>query len=156
MVPTKFAAEDFNFETPETDLLTTADGQAEGAYRLYEYPGKFADTDGGESVTTRRIESVEWPRKRVRGQGFCRGFIAGFKFTLAEHGRDDANADYVIRSMSILADQERYTNTFEAFPADVVFRPPRTTRKPKIFGIQTAIVVGEERRGDLAGRVRPG
>ncbi len=157
LVPTKFAAEDFNFETPETDLLTSADGQTEGAYRLYEYPGKFADTDGGEAVTTRRIESVEWPRKRVRGQGFCRGFIAGFKFTLAEHGREDANADYVIRSMSILADEEQYTNTFEAFPADVVFRPPRTTRKPKIFGIQTAIVVGksgEEIWPDEYGRVK--
>ena len=31
LTPNKFAAEDFNFETPETDLLTSVDGETSGS-----------------------------------------------------------------------------------------------------------------------------
>ncbi|NDC54340.1 MAG: type VI secretion system tip protein VgrG, partial [Planctomycetia bacterium] len=34
------------------------------------------------------------------------------------------------------------TCAFEAIPADVDFRPPRTARIPRIDGVQTAVVVG--------------
>jgi len=50
-----------------------------------------------------------------------------------------------------------YRNTFDVMPADVVFRPPRVTRRPHIHGVQTAIVVGpagEEIYVDEQGRVK--
>ncbi len=36
----------------------------------------------------------------------------------------------------------QYHNRFDAMPAKVVFRPPRKTPKPKVFGLQTAVVTG--------------
>jgi len=153
----KYAAEDFNFETPDTDLLTSVDGKEGGSLRIYEYPGGFTTTDGGGTIANKRMEALELPQKTFRGEGFCRAFIAGFTFDLEGHDREDMNTAYVLRSLSIVCTQERYTNTFEAFPADVQFRPPLTTKKPRIFGTETAIVVGksgEEIWTDKYGRVK--
>ena len=102
LIPNKYGAEDFNFETPDTDLLTSVDGKLEGNLRIYEYPGGFSTADDGETIANRRIESYELPQKLMKGQGFCRGFIAGYKFNLRNHERADMNSTYVLRSLSHL------------------------------------------------------
>src|SRR2546423_5664632 len=156
VVTGKFAHDDFNFETPSTDLLTSVDG-TDGKMRVYEYPGGFVKKDSGESRANLRMESHEHPRKVLHGEGHVRAFAAGYKFDLKEHYRDDANTSYVLRHVSHAATQERYTNSFEAFPADAPFRPPRATPRPFIAGVQTAIVTGksgEEIWTDKYGRVK--
>lgn len=157
LIPNKFGAEDYNFETPDTDLITSVDGSLEGNLRIYEYPGGFTTAAAGETIANRRIESYELPQKLLKGQGFCRTFMAGCKFDLQNHEREEMNGSYVLRSLSIWATQDRYTNTFDAFPADISFRPFPITPKPKIFGAQTAVVVGksgEEIWTDQYGRVK--
>ncbi len=157
MIPTKYAVDDYNFETPESDLLTSVDGKEKGNFRVYEYPGKFANSGEGETISDKRIEMCELPQKLLKGQGFCRAFIAGYKFELQEHERGDVNDTYVLGRVSIRADQDGYENEFEAFPAKVPFRPPRTATKPRIPGTQTAVVVGkkgEEIWPDEYGRVK--
>ena len=157
MIPNKYATEDFNFETPHSDLLTTVDGKEKGKFRIYEYPGNYGVTGDGEKISDKRIEMYELPQKILKGEGFCRAFIAGYKFDLEEHERQDMNISYVLKQLSVNADQDEYRNTFEAFPADVPFRPARTAAKPKIVGTQTAIVVGksgEEIWTDQYGRVK--
>ncbi|MBK6534641.1 MAG: hypothetical protein IPF99_35360 [Deltaproteobacteria bacterium] len=44
-------------------------------------------------------------------------------------------------------EQERYRNEFQCIPVDVPYRPERKTRKPRVFGMQTATVVGPEGGG---------
>lgn len=157
LIPNKYGVEDYNFETPDTDLLTGVDGKLEGNLRIYEYPGGFTSTDSGETIANKRIESFELPQKLMKGQGFCRGFIAGYKFDLQNHEREDMNRSYVLRSLSVWANQDRYTNTFQTFPAGTPFRPLQVTPKPRIFGTQTALVVGksgEEIWTDQYGRVK--
>jgi len=151
-----FAHDDFNFETPSTDLKVEAAGES-GGMRVYEYPGGFVKKDAGETRANVRLESHEHPKKVLRGEGHVRAFAAGYKFDLKDHYRDDANTTYVLRSVSHAATQERYTNSFEAFPADSPFRPPRTTPRPFIAGVQTAIVTGksgEEIWTDKYGRIK--
>jgi type VI secretion system secreted protein VgrG len=156
VVTGKFAHDDFNFETPSTDLKVEVTGTG-GAMRIYEYPGGFLKTDAGETRANRRIEAHEHPSKTLRGEGHVRAFAAGYKFDLKEHYRADANATYVLRRVSHAATQEEYTNSFEAFPVAVPFRPPRATPRPVIAGLQTAIVTGksgEEIWTDKYGRVK--
>lgn len=156
VVTGKFSHDDFNFETPSTDLKVEVAG-AGGELRVYEYPGGFLKTDAGESRANRRIEEAEQPRKILRGEGQARAFAAGHKFDLKDHYRADANAPYVLRRVSHAATQERYSNSFEAFPADSPFRPPRAARRPVIAGLQTAVVTGkagEEIWTDKYGRVK--
>jgi len=157
LIPHQYDVEDFNFETPDTDLKVSVDGKEAGDLKIYEYPGGFTSLSQAEAIADRRIESVELPQKQLRGESFCRAFTAGHRFTLEGHERADMNADYVIRSLSLWVDQERYRNAFEAFPADTAFRPPRITPRPKILGTQTAVVVGksgEEIWTDPYGRIK--
>ncbi len=156
VVTGKFAHDDYNFETPSTDLKVEVEGTS-GKMRVYEYPGGFLKSDAGEARANRRIESLEQPHKTLRGESYVRAFAAGFKFDLKEHYREDANSTYVLRSVSHAATQERYTNTFEAFPFEVPFRPPRTTPRPVVHGVQTAVVTGkkgEEIWTDKYGRIK--
>ena len=152
----KVALDDYSFETPSTDLVVTVEGSG-GTLRVYDYPGGFAQTSDGERIAKLRIEAAEVPAKTLRGDSFCRAFTAGCKFTLEGHEREDANAAYVLRSVSHSGSQESYSNSFEAFPADTPFRPARVTPKPSIPGAQTAVVVGksgEEIWTDSYGRVK--
>jgi type VI secretion system secreted protein VgrG len=153
----KYALDDFNFETPDTDLIVSLDGKSGRKMRIYEYPGGFDKKDAGEKKAKLRIEGCEVPEKLLKGDSHCRGFVTGYKFDLKEHERGDVNTTYVLQRVSHSATIDTYANSFEAFPVDVPFRPPRTTRKPVIPGAQTAIVVGksgEEIWTDKYGRIK--
>jgi type VI secretion system secreted protein VgrG len=151
-----YAHDDFNFETPNTDLKVESKSDTP-KFRVYEYPGGFLKKDAGEKQADRRLDALEQPQKIIRGDGFVHAFSAGHKFELKDHYRADVNKTYVLQSVSHAATQESYTNSFTAFPADLSFRPARITPKPTISGTQTAIVVGkagEEIWTDKYGRVK--
>jgi len=158
VVTNKCALDDFNFETPNTDLIVEeADPAKDGKLRVYEYPGCFLKKDGGEGRSKIRLDALEHPKKLIRGEGFVRAFVAGHKFKLKDHYRSDVNQEYVLRSVVHAVTQESYTNSFEAFPTSLPFRPPRLTPKPLISGTQTAKVVGksgEEIWTDKYGRIK--
>ena len=157
LVPNKYASRDYNFETPNTRVMSSVDAKETGKFRVYTYPGGYGNSGDGDIISDKRIESYELPSKLLRGQGFCRTFTAGYKFTLTGHKRADFNVHYVLSSLFIHATPERYFNSFEAFPADVPYRPLRITPKPRIYSSQTAVVVGkagEEIWTDKYGRVK--
>lgn len=160
VIPGKYAVDDFGFETPSTDLLGSTDSTKAtngSTRRIYEYPGGFVKKDAAEARAKLRMEEKEVPQKTLRGTSFVRAWYPGAKSTLAKHYRDDVNAAYAIARVSHNATPDSYSNSFEAFPADLTYRPARTTRKPVIPGTQTAIVVGksgEEIWTDQYGRVK--
>lgn len=152
----KVALEDYGFETPDTDLLVSVEGTGSDMAR-YDYPGGFTDSGEGERLARTRIEAAEAHAVLLRGEGTVRGMTAGHRFTLAGHARDEVNAEWVVLALSVSASQETYSNSFEAIPADVPFRPARTARKPVIGGTQTALVVGkagEKMWVDAHGRIK--
>ncbi len=153
----QFAAEDYNFETPKVDLFTTTSAGSGNSYKVYEYPGIYAEASEGEAIIKKRLEENELPATVIKGESYCRAFVAGYKFELTGHDRSDINKEYVLKKILINADQEKYINTFHAFPSDVQYRPPRISRRPKIYGTQTALVVGksgEEIWTDEYGRIK--
>jgi type VI secretion system secreted protein VgrG len=142
LTPGQYAHDDFNFETPDTDLLATASGQ-DASRAIYDYPGFYAKQSDGESISGRRLSALEIPGKLLSGSSRCRAFYAGLKFTLANHYRADLNAAYVIESLHVRGTLTEYSNSFTAFPASAAFRPPLQTPRPFISGSQTAIVTGK-------------
>jgi len=160
VIPGVSALDDFNFETPSTNLMATTDSTTAlngSKRRVYEYPGGFLKKNAGEDRSGLRIEEHEQPAKVLVGRSYCRAFVCGGKFNLEKHYRDDVNASYVLSRVSHSGTWEGYSNSFEAFPSDVPFRPARTSRKPTIPGTQTALVVGkkgEEIWCDKYGRVK--
>ncbi|MDP9169690.1 MAG: type VI secretion system tip protein VgrG [Acidobacteriota bacterium] len=155
VTPGQYKADDYSFLTPSTDMLSTASG-ADTSRSVYDYPGLYGTQSDGDALTSRRLAVLEIDGGRITGTSLCRSFLAGAKFTLSGHYRDDANTSYVIRRLSVQATEMSYSNTFEAFAAAATFRPPLVTPAPFIAGTQTAMVVGkagEEIWTDQYGRI---
>ena len=155
------------------------------AFEIFEYPGNYAKrfdgiassggeqaselnkmfTDNGRTVGI-RMKQVATPSLLFSGGGNGRRFTAGHKFTLAEHY--DANGTYVLTSVTHSGVEgdfragadvnvEHYENSFTAIPVSLPFAPARRTARPRVFGCQTAKVVGppgEEIFTDKYGRVK--
>ena len=156
VIPKEFWMDDYNFETPATDLHAKSAGSA-GKHGLAEYPGGFTVKADGETKAGLRLDAYEAEENQLAGESHCRGFSAGAKFTLENHPRDDANAEHVLVEVVHDAAHDGYRNTFVALPATVVARPRTRTPRPRIPGSQTAVVKGksgEEIWTDSYGRIK--
>lgn len=154
VVSGKVDARDFNFETPSQTLQVS---MGDGARGPYVYPGRYDDTDGGQTVARRRLEALEAEAAIVEGASPLRLMIAGATFALSGHPETDLNGDYLIRAVSHRAARGDYANRFEAQAKDTPFRPLPTTPRPRMAGPQTAKVVGkagEEIWTDAHGRIK--
>jgi type VI secretion system secreted protein VgrG len=169
----KYAFTDYNFETPSTKLNAEVTSQINQGgnqrFEVFDYPGEYEKRDEGDAWVKLRIEEEEAAHAPVFGESDCRTFVSGYKFELFGHERRDQNGPYVLTSVTHHGEEggfysgagseteSTYSNTFTAVTASVPYRPPRTTPKRLVNGVQTAVVVGpsgEEIYCDKYGRVK--
>jgi type VI secretion system secreted protein VgrG len=156
---------DYDAEQPLLQLESSIAGNE--PEEAYHYPGKYTTLDEGERSARIQLEAEEALRRVVRGSGTCRTFQTGYRFELKEHYRKDANQPYLLlelrhsgRAGDYLSWDSApfdYHNDFVAIPYSVPYRPLQTTPKPRIWGNQTALVVGkagEEIWTDKHGRIK--
>ncbi len=172
--PGKWAHKDFNFQIPLNDMLATANSKVRlpnnSAIEVYEYPGGFEVRDDGGSLAKVRMEAEEAHFDIVQGQSYCRSFSPGLTFKMkGHHSETESNREYVITAVRHGMDAtgefvtggtsviEGYENEFTCVPSSVAYRPLRKTNLPRVYGTQTAMVVGpkgEEIYTDEFGRVK--
>ncbi len=146
---------DFNYRSPGAAMYPNASVTSPAAFGTqYEYGDHFKDGDEGKALATVRAEEIASNKRRFRGVSDARGFRAGAVFTLRDHYRGDINIDHLLIEVTHQGSQgfatadlddhptASYQNDFVTMPADVVFRPPRTTPKPVIPGSITAKIDG--------------
>jgi type VI secretion system secreted protein VgrG len=146
---------DYDFVNPSLGLRRSVDGGGkEQKGEVYDYPAGATDPDGVERYIRLRLEAVESMLHVVRGESNCRGFQSGAKFDLEDHYRPDANQAYHLLRVRHRArigslagggggePTFSYSNEFEAIPSHITYRPPAVTPKPRVYGTQTAVVVG--------------
>ncbi len=171
----KYVLNDYNYEMPNTDLKTNVSSRqmlGPGKREVYDYPGLYPNKSRGDHLTTVRMEEEEAQITSIRGASDCRAFTTGYRFTLQDFYRQDMNNKaYVLTRLnhegyegaSYPGLQTRlpriivYANSFECIPYDVPYRPLRRAEKPRVFGTQTAVVVGpsgEEIDTDDLGRIK--
>lgn len=149
-----FQTDDYNFITPSNELKAKA---GNGSWQIYEYPGRYTAKNDGDALAKLRMEEIEALVKELKGTSPVRHMTAGATFTMTQHPSDAFNGKYALYSVQHNARRREYSNLFTAFPADVPFRPPRRTARPRIVGVQTALVVGssgQEIWTDQYGRVK--
>ncbi|NEX64801.1 type VI secretion system Vgr family protein [Noviherbaspirillum galbum] len=152
----KAIASDYDFEKPSTSLEGSHSAST-GSGAAYEFAAGHLAVAAGTAIAKARVEASQAGAEILRGDSFCYPFTAGTKFTLKDHFVDSLNAAYVLRRIHHTAHDELYTNSFEAFPAAVPFRPPMQTPRPRAVGCETALVVGpsgEEIWTDKHGRIK--
>ena len=164
----KYAITDYNMEDPGMDLMadtkSNIDVGGNDRFEIYDYPGEYTALDAGQSRVKLRMEAAESASFSINGASSRGDFMAGAKFELQGHYREDFDKTYLLTSVVHQASQSygrearvgTYRNSFTCIPHDVPFRPLQRTPKPLISGAQTATVVGakgEEIDVDEYGRV---
>ena len=152
----KFTQTDYDFKKPALDLMTLTEspiGHAQDKGEVYHYPGRYLELAPGDAIAARRLHELQADRHRIAARGTARHLRPGNTFALELFPRESENREYfVIRADYTMWDEELragqgqegsgYEVRLDLAPKDVTFRPPRRTRKPRMQGPQTAVVVG--------------
>src|SRR5262249_47386215 len=133
-----------------------------GADRQAELTKIFEDNKRTAAI---RMEQETLPAVLLKGASDCRHFVSGYKFTLKGHF--NADGPYMLTTVRHSARNAPYRssetgsfgyeNWFGCVPLALPFRPARTTPRPRVDGVQTAVVVGpadSEIYTDKYGRVK--
>uniref|UniRef100_UPI0012EC0337 type VI secretion system Vgr family protein n=1 Tax=Maridesulfovibrio zosterae TaxID=82171 RepID=UPI0012EC0337 len=151
----KYGTGDYNFETPDTDLTSTAAG--ENSRMIYEYPAGYTVKSTGETIAGRRLDGLEANEKVLSASSPASGLCAGGIFTVTKHDRRDINAKWAVTALSISASTEYCRYGVTAIPAETKYRPVSSFPKPRVPGPLTAVVTGkagEEIWTDKYGRIK--
>jgi type VI secretion system secreted protein VgrG len=118
------------------------------------------DQKEGGAVAKRRLEAKRATAKICSFETNAIDLAPGVVMSIIDHPRSelaDGNALLIIESTHGGTSDGPWTHRCETRRADVAFRPPLATPKPKISGVESATVVGgagEEIHTDEFGRVR--
>lgn len=187
LLSSKWTTRDYHFEMPRATLEVEEPAlhAVDASHHLatYDFPGEYAQKFNetsqrlgdvrpeGEKLIKLRMEAEEMNYKVISGASDVRALTSGYRINVSSPIHREITGAHLITAIQHKAFQSPgyvsdhnltafYDNTFTAIPADVVFRPPRTTPKPAIQGPHTAFVVDEHETPqeeiwpDKFGRVR--
>jgi type VI secretion system secreted protein VgrG len=179
--PGRFSMQDYNFESPQTNLQTSQDilptamvGKinhklkvaGNDQYEFYDYPGRYDSKGTGKDLTKHAMEQIEMSQFSIQGESNVFHLTPGYRFTLANH--PNADGAYILTAVTHSASEggfhsaadvgnNQYANSFRSIPYSLQFRSAQIAVKPHVRGCQTAVVVGpsgEEIYTDKYGRVK--
>ena len=182
MISGKYTHWDYDFRTfkaHEVSPRISASPYGNNVYEVFNYPageeGYVKDSDKqltDPDHATGFIDAVgganDAASEVYRGSSSARSLCAGYTFEVTDHPRDSWNRKYLLTEVQHRVEQapsyrtganvsgRNYSNRFRAISSDLVYRPPVLTPRPRIFGPQTALVVGapgEEIHVDKYGRI---
>jgi type VI secretion system secreted protein VgrG len=135
---------------------------------LTDYAGRaYGANDAAQGARVRQ-EAHAVDARTVEGVSRKMGLTAGGIVQIVGHSVAGMDGEYLVtrvvhenrapeRFRGSTATAESYHNRFQGIPVEVPHRPKRTTPKPRIAGVQTAVVTGpagEEIHVDEHGRIK--
>ncbi len=167
----RYVTRSYNFKHPTANLeqiQTVPKGHDNDALEMFEWTGTYMERGEGGDLTTVRREQQQLDYQTITGSSNVRGIAPGYKFTLTEHPRDEANTEYLVisafYSFQESSDAARadgsgtsWNVTFTIRPSSSRYYPPRVTKKPIVTGPHSALVTGpagQEIWCDSYGRIK--
>lgn len=154
----KYELNDYDFKKPGKDLTTRK--QANSAYRkgsmeIYDHPGKYVESPDGEYYADIRLKADQAQDRRRYAEGDAISVFPGGLTKVDRLALALENIEYlVVRASHSFVQQfyrsrggggeADYSGAYELLDANVPFKAPLVTPKPRICGPQTARVVGKE------------
>ncbi len=166
MRPGKVTVRDYNFQKPLLRVEGAHKGRLDDEIEVYDYPADEGTPEAAKGRAQVRQAGQESQRSTVLATSNAWRLAPGLTFKLSEHPREGFNAEYLVtRAYSTGHDPQMiggfdepvYAVEIDGLPAKTRYVPPLVTPRPRIMGIQTAIVVGpagEEIYVDEHGRVK--
>ncbi len=143
-LPKRYTVRDYNYRTPGVDLLASSDVDPNGLGEVVEYGAHFKGPNEGQRIADIRAQELHATKRIWNGLGVPPSICAGTKFMLTGHPMGDTEllvtrVDHNWGDGSTGSGTE-FSTRFAAIMADVPFRPPRLTPKPRISGLLTGMV----------------
>src|SRR5450631_796030 len=100
VVPGAYVTTDYNFTQPGTSLQSNVTGSlsyAKSKFEIFDFPAEVPELQSSETerIARVRLEELQTAYLTARGRGDAAGVMAGARFTLVEHPRNDFNLDYL-------------------------------------------------------------
>ena len=167
--PASFAMQDYNYRTPTVDLTSVHEAPEGFGGGVVEYGAHYKTPAEGEALAKVRAQEREVANRYYVGESDVAEMTAGGKFHLSGHPRLDGmeflvvevdhHAKQTVKMSGSAGDDDAYRTSFRAVDAKLPYRPPRSTPRPRIHGVLTALVepnptgeIGESARIDTEGR----
>lgn len=157
-IPGKYVMKDYNYRTPQVDLVAETSVSETGKGSVVEYGAHFKTKEEGDHMAKVRAEELRGMRRVFDGKSDIQALRAGAKFKLEGHPKCDEEllvievrhrASQVVFGMGE-GNERTYTNEFRAIPATTTFRPSRVTQKPKVHGAISGVVEAAAEGGKYA------
>lgn len=152
IVPSAYFVRDYNYRTPHLDLTGQFELAAGFPGGVTEFGSHHKTPDDGHELAKVRAEEQLARQLVFAGRSDLPALHAGGRFTLEGHP-DLPSTDLLLVEVEHVAHQvvagfasaaagapSGYRNSFQSIPADRTYRPARTTPRPRIAGLVTAIV----------------
>lgn len=151
----RVALRDYDFKKPVKavdGISTGSSDHPEDKNEHYEYPGQFVDEGRGKRLSKVRLEEFRALRQTYLGKTTAKGVHAGSTIKIQYHPTERLNGEYLVISTQHALQAQSYNSTggdadgdfisFIAIPAKTQFRAERRTEKPRVIGVESAIVTG--------------
>ena len=177
------ALADYDYLHPTASLASVI-ASRDGLGEVFDYPGGYVAADDGDRYARLRLEAADAQRETAEGASGASALTSGHKMTFAGSGPGAGGRSWLVTRVAHEAQQAgyvgangsgngsanggtsgnasgnaefSYTNRFSLASADLPWRPPRSSPRPRVQGTQSALVVGkagEEIWTDAHGRVK--
>lgn len=171
----KATVNDWNWKTPNVDLIASAEADKDGHLEIYDYPTGYRKPSQGTWLAQLRLEALRVGARYMHGTGDVPGFAPARLFGFGAGAGGGFAGQYLLthvthevrnpafdlggdgQALELANDDIVYLNTWRAIPKDVPFRPALRRPRPRIAGNHTAMVrgpIGQEIHTDSRGRFR--
>lgn len=157
----EFSASKANLELAVDASVQGREARGEGGrYQWFGeqrvYGEHFGSLDEGRWLASLRAQALACRRRTFSGEGRLFGLRAGYPIRLNEHFRPEFNALYLVDEVHHQGSQPLpgqrdkallrcdFSQRFRAQPHDEQFRPLCSTPRPRVEGLFSAIVEGDE------------
>lgn len=142
--PTQVLLRDYDFEKPDVPPAASLPAKGQWPMTHYEYPAGFTSDAEGSRRARARISELRSDVDVCRGSSRAAGLVCGTPMQVEGAYEPSLNGEYILLELRSKGKNGAAgcENEFVAIPKDAPFSAPRRASKPKIRGIQTAIVTG--------------
>src|SRR5450432_342980 len=141
---------DFDFEKPGAAPEAEQPGSDAWPMTYYEYPGGFVKSADGKRLATARLEQLRRDADTCSGTSTAIGLRCGVPFSVEGAAEDCLNGDFVVTELASEGKQDPESektnfacrNSFRGIPLGALHAPAPVSKRPRIHGVQTALVTG--------------
>jgi type VI secretion system secreted protein VgrG len=146
---------DYDWRNPSLELLSAEAIDPNGGRGLiFTGAEHYRTPDNGRRIASIRAQEARARREVYRGKTTLSALRAGDRLGLLEHFHAEYDREYLVvevrhrvvqsfdTTVGAAGENLGYENEIVAVPADVVWRPPRATPRPRIDGVLYATIDG--------------